>query len=63
MRHEVLRRLKVLRAEIETAQRNAAAERALEATGSQTPGLAPPQNLTGYAKNSVNWNCKPKAKR
>jgi len=35
MRHAVLQRLKVLKSEIETAQRNAAAERALAATGAK----------------------------
>jgi hypothetical protein len=35
MRHDVLQRLKVLRSEIESAQRNAAAERALDATGAK----------------------------
>ena len=35
MRHDVLQRLKVLRSEIESAQRNAAAERALAATGAK----------------------------
>ncbi|MGA9019978.1 MAG: hypothetical protein WB438_13710 [Candidatus Cybelea sp.] len=50
MRHEVLRRLKVLRAEIETAQRNAAAERALEATGESNPWSGATAKLDGLRK-------------
>ncbi len=35
MRHDAIQRLKVLRVELESAQRNAAAERAFEATGAE----------------------------